>query len=64
MARNCCWNCRHYVAKGDNEPAILLSAAANLCTYHEKTDDPQKWEERACPTPPGYVCRHYQERFY
>ncbi len=64
MARNCCWNCKYYIVKGDNEPAVLQSATSNVCTYSEDKDSDRTWEERACPTPPGYVCRHYSERFY
>jgi hypothetical protein len=64
MAKDCCWNCRYYIAKGDNEPAILSSAMANVCVYGEDKDDERSWIERACPVPPNYVCRHYKERFY
>jgi hypothetical protein len=64
MARNCCWNCKYYVAKGDNEPSILSSATSNVCAYDDGEDEGTSWEERACPTPPGYVCRRYKERFY
>ncbi len=64
MAKDCCWNCRYYIAKGDNEPAILSSAMSNVCVYSEDEDDKRSWVERACPVPPNYVCRHYKERFY
>ena len=64
MAKDCCWNCKYYIVKGDNEPAILISAASNICVYGEDEDDERNWIEKACPTPPGYVCRHYKERFY
>ena len=64
MARNCCWNCKYYVAKGDNEPAVLRSASSNVCTFSNQKGDKRSWTERACPTPPTYVCRHYRERFY
>ncbi|MBN1893518.1 hypothetical protein JW906_03440 [bacterium] len=64
MARNCCWNCKYYVAKGDHEPAVLRSALSNVCTYTENPEDKRNWTERACPTPPGYVCKRYKERFY
>ena len=71
MARNCCWNCRYYIARGDNEPAILGGATSNVCTFYERKDydeDPKSksknWEKYACPTPAGYVCSHYKERFY
>jgi hypothetical protein len=64
MAKDCCWNCKYYLVKGDNEPAILISAASNICVYGEDEDDKRSWIEKACPTPPGYVCRHYKERFY
>jgi hypothetical protein len=63
MAKDCCWNCKYYIVKGDNEPAILSSAASNVCVYGEE-DDEKNWIEKACPTPPNYVCRHYKERFY
>jgi len=64
MAKDCCWNCKYYVVRGDNEPAVLSSALSNVCTYTERADDPRSWVERACPTPPNYVCRRYKERFY
>ena len=71
MARNCCWNCKYYIARGDNEPALLGSATSNVCVFSNEdkdSDNPlervRNWEKRAFPTPPGYVCRHYKERFY
>ncbi|MBW1680355.1 MAG: hypothetical protein JRF59_03625 [Deltaproteobacteria bacterium] len=64
MARDCCWNCRYYVARGDNEPALLAGALSNVCTFDEHEDEEGNWAERACPTPPGYLCRNYRERFY
>jgi hypothetical protein len=64
MAKDCCWNCKYYIAKGDNEPAILSSATSNVCVFSEEGDEEKSWFERACPTPPNYVCRHYRERFY
>ena len=64
MARNCCWNCKYYIVKGDNEPFVLSSATSNVCTFSDDEDDDRSWEEKACPTPPGYVCSHYKERFY
>ena len=64
MAKDCCWNCKYYIVKGDNEPAILSSAFSNVCTFSDKEDDDRNWEQRACPTPPNYVCRYYKERFY
>jgi hypothetical protein len=64
MARDCCWNCKYYIVKGDNEPAILSSAASNICVYGESEEDERSWVEKACSTPPNYVCRFYRERFY
>ena len=64
MAKNCCWNCKYYIARGDNEPALLGSATSNVCTFSEREDEDRVWYERACPTPPNYVCRHFKERFY
>lgn len=65
MAKDCCWNCRYYIVKGDNEPAILSSAASNVCSFSDNDNDKDKrWVEKAAPTPPNYVCRHYKERFY
>ena len=64
MARDCCWNCKYYIVKGDNEPAFLSSAASNVCVFSENGVDEKKWVEHATPTPPGYVCRFYKERFY
>ena len=64
MAKDCCWNCKYYIVKGDNEPAFLSSAASNVCVFGEEDDDQAGWAQRACPTPPNYVCRHYRERFY
>ena len=64
MARDCCWNCKYYIVKGDNEPVLLASALSNVCVYSDKADDNRSWAEKACPTPPTYVCRRYRERFY
>ena len=71
MAKDCCWNCKFYVVKGDNEPAILSSAVSNVCVYSDGGIDEKDplgremgWINRACPTPPNYVCRFYKERFY
>lgn len=64
MAKDCCWNCKYYIAKGDNEPPTLSSSYSNVCVYAEKEEDEKDWTERVCPTPPNYVCRHYKERFY
>ncbi len=64
MARDCCWNCKYYIAKGDHEPALLKSALSNVCIYSDEEGDNRSWEERATPTPPGFVCSHYEERFY
>lgn len=64
MAKNCCWNCKYYIAKGDNEPAFLSSARSNVCVYSSKKEDPGEWWERASPTPPNFVCKFYEERFY
>ncbi len=71
MAKNCCWNCKYYVVRGDNEPAILGGATSNVCIFSNEDEDSEdllervrNWEKRAFPTPPGYVCRHYKERFY
>jgi hypothetical protein len=64
MARDCCWNCKHYIVKGDNEPPLLRSAFSNVCVFSERKDDERNWMEKASTTPPNYVCRHYRERFY
>jgi len=71
MAKDCCWNCKHYIVKGDNEPAILSGAISNVCVFNDEKEDVEKpsgqnigWVERASPTPANYVCRHYRERFY
>jgi hypothetical protein len=64
LARNCCWNCKFYIVKGDNEPAFLKSALANVCAFECDKNDEKSWEEKVFPTPPGYVCWHYKERFY
>ncbi len=71
MARNCCWNCKYYIVRGDNEPAILSGATSNVCTFHNQKDEAEdpvsrakKWEKYAYSTPAGYVCSHYKERFY
>ena len=64
MAKDCCWNCKYYIVKGDNEPSFLQGAYSNVCIYSEDEDDDRNWMQRAVPTPPGHVCRHYKERFY
>lgn len=65
MARDCCWNCRHYIVKGDNEPPLLGGAISNVCVYsRDGTTTPKNWVEKAWATPAGYVCTHYEERFY
>jgi hypothetical protein len=71
MAKDCCWNCKYYIVKGDNEPPVLSSALSNVCVFPSEDDDmgdplqrEKNWEKRAYPTPPNYVCRHYKERFY
>jgi hypothetical protein len=64
LAKDCCWNCRYYIVRGDHEPAILGSATSNVCIYSDEDHNERNWEERACPTPPNYVCLHYKERFY
>ena len=71
MAKNCCWNCKYYIVKGDNEPPVLSSALSNVCVFPSEDDDMEdplqgerNWEKRAFQTPPNYVCRHYKERFY
>jgi len=64
MAKDCCWNCKYYIARGDNEPAVLSSAASNVCTFNPDIDSDKSWEEVAEPTPANYVCRFYKERFY
>lgn len=64
MAKDCCWNCKYYIVKGDNEPALLRSALSNVCIHTDKEGDERPWPERAYPTPPNYVCRNYRERFY
>ena len=64
MAKDCCWNCKYYIVKGDHEPTLLSSATSNVCIFSDKDDDDRSWMERACPTEPNYVCRHYKERFY
>ena len=64
LAKDCCWNCKHYIVKGDHEPMVLRSADSNVCTFSAKPDEKRNWQERACPTPPNYVRRYYKERFY
>ncbi|MBW1702023.1 MAG: hypothetical protein JRJ69_04090 [Deltaproteobacteria bacterium] len=71
MAKNCCWNCKYYIVRGDNEPPILSGATSNVCIFSnedENIEDPlervRNWEKRAFPTPANYVCPHYKERFY
>lgn len=64
MAKDCCWNCKYYIVKGDNEPAFLGSAVSNVCIYTDNKDEKRPIEEIACPTPTTYVCRNYKERFY
>ena len=64
MAKNCCWNCKYYIVKGDNEPAFLSNAYSNVCVFSDDEDDKRNWTEKACPTSPSYVCRNYKERFY
>jgi hypothetical protein len=71
MAKDCCWNCKYYVVRGDNEPALLRSAESNVCTFSGQDPDrtqgksPGKnWTHNAFATPPHYVCRNYRERFY
>ena len=71
MAKNCCWNCKYYVARGDNEPPVLSGATSNVCVFSENEQDVEdpverdrNWEKKASPTPPNYVCRYYKERFY
>ncbi len=64
MAKDCCWNCKWYIARGDNEPAVLAGADANVCVYTDKDGDQRSLSERACPTSPAYVCSRYSERFY
>ena len=64
MAKDCCWNCKYYIVKGDNEPAILSGAESNVCVYSDEDNDRNTWMNRACPTPAGYKCSHYEERFY
>lgn len=64
MAKDCCWNCKYDIVKGDNEPAFLTSALSNGCTYTDKEGDERHWSERASATPPNYSCRNYKERFY
>ena len=64
MAKDCCWNCKYYIVKGDNEPAILSSVYSNVCVFSEEEYDSREWTEKASPTPPGYKCSNYKERFY
>jgi len=71
MAKDCCWNCKHYVVKGDNEPALLRSAESNVCTFSDRGPDVgqrkgagKSWADNAFATPPHYVCKNYRERFY
>ncbi|MFZ0451397.1 MAG: hypothetical protein WAL98_19345 [Desulfatiglandaceae bacterium] len=71
MAKDCCWNCKYYVVKGDNEPALLRSAESNVCTFSDQRPDmgqeksaDKNWTHNVSATPPHYVCRNYRERFY
>ena len=64
MAKDCCWNCKHYIVKGDNEPPLLRSAFSNVCVFSAIKDDKRNWTERASSTPPNFICRFYKERFY
>jgi hypothetical protein len=64
MAKDCCWNCKYYIVKGDNEPVLLRSALSNVCIFSEDGYENEKWVENASPTPPGYKCSNYKERFY
>ena len=64
MAKNCCWNCKYYIVRGDNEPAVLSGATSNVCVFSEEEYDGKEWETKSCPTSPNYVCRFYKERFY
>lgn len=64
MARDCCWNCKYYIVRGDNEPAVLSGAMSNVCVFGENEEDDRDWSEKACPTPANHVCQHYMERFY
>ena len=71
MARDCCWNCAFYIARGDNEPTVLSGADANICifteTQGEEGETSRSFKEivgQGTATSPGYVCLHYKERFY
>jgi hypothetical protein len=71
MAKDCCWNCKYYIVKGDNEPPVLGGATSNVCVFADQEQDVElslewtiNWEKRAVPMPPNHVCRHYKERFY
>ena len=64
MAKDCCWNCKYYIVKGDNEPAVLSGALSNVCVYSDEGVYDRDWEKWACQTPPGYGCKRYEERFY
>ena len=64
MAKDCCWNCKYYIARGDHEPSVLSNASSNVCVFSENDNDERDWMKRASPTPPGYVCKYYCERFY
>lgn len=64
MAKDCCWNCKFYIVRGDNEPPVLGGALSNVCVFSEGEDDGRNWTEKACSTSPSFVCRHYKERFY
>jgi hypothetical protein len=64
MAKDCCWNCKYYIVRGDNEPVILSGALSNVCVFGAEEEDDKDWAERARPTPANYICRHYKERFY
>ena len=64
MAKDCCWNCKYYIVKGDNERNILSGALSNVCTFSDKENDASTWTERANPTPTNYICRFHKERVY
>ena len=65
MAKDCCWNCKHYIVRGDNEPAVLSNSVSNVCVFNGNGENNlADWEERAVPMPPNSVCKNYIERFY
>ena len=64
MARDCCWNCKFYIVRGDNEPAVLSGSLSNVCVFTKDEEKDKNWEKRAYPTSPSHVCRNYKERFY